>query len=137
MGVNVILTKLVAFVTTQSAKHIPRGIIFMLPDKNHFMLEQQLINSFMKFTSKAGAGEFVRMMIQEYEENGNPKVWTENEMHHAINFLEDLVQKFGKHEAAIVITTLMRKFEISIEDLHVQHAEHEHTDEFSGVKGLQ
>jgi hypothetical protein len=97
------------------------------------MLEQRLINAFMKLTAKAGAGEIVRDLIHHVDENGNPKVWSATEMEHAIHFINMSVENFGKSEAITVMRTLMRKFEIGPEDLQANEL---HSDT-PGVQGLQ
>src|SRR5687768_12700768 len=98
------------------------------------MLEQQLINAFMKLTAKVGAGELVRELVQQVDENGNPKVWTSQEMESAIHFIETHVQNFGKNEATGVVLTLMKKFDISLHDLQPYNESHL---ESSGIQGLQ
>jgi uncharacterized protein YktA (UPF0223 family) len=98
------------------------------------MLEQQLINAFMKLTAKAGAGDLVRNLIHHVDENGNPKVWTATEMQSAIHFINAHVENFGKGEAIAVVQTLMRKFDIHTEELQ-SHSEP--LPDTPGVQGLQ
>jgi hypothetical protein len=98
------------------------------------MNEQQLINAFMKLVAKAGAGEVIREMIQRIEENGNPKVWTANEIESATHFINHQVENFGKAEALMVVKTLIDKFDIHEQDLH-SHSEV--SPDSSGVQGLQ
>jgi hypothetical protein len=81
------------------------------------MLEQQLINTFMKFTARAGAGDIIRDLIQKIEDNGNPKSWTPQEMESAIDYLEHRVSTFSKDDALNVIRSLTRKYYISPADL--------------------
>jgi hypothetical protein len=81
------------------------------------MLEQQLINAFMKLTAKAGAGHIVRELIQRTDENGNPKIWSASEMEHAIHFINMTVENFGKAEALEIIQSLIKKFDIAQKDL--------------------
>jgi hypothetical protein len=98
------------------------------------MNEQQLINAFMKLVAKAGAGEVIREMIQRVEENGNPKVWSANEIERATHFINHQIENFGKAEALLVVKTLIDKFDIHEQDLH------SHSDvvpDPSGVQGLQ
>jgi len=98
------------------------------------MLEQQLINAFMKLAAKAGAGEIIREMIQQVEQNGNPKVWTALEMERALKFINQQVENFGKAEALVVVETLIRKFEITDADLHHHNSL---SSASSGIQGLQ
>jgi hypothetical protein len=100
-------------------------------------LEQQLINAFMKFTAKAGAGELVREFIRAVDQNGNPKLWNSVEMEKAIEFLNAKVDNFGKEDALLVINTLMRKFEIRSEDVNARAAAFSDKDGLTGVQGLQ
>ncbi len=97
------------------------------------MLEQQLINAFMKLTAKVGAGAFVRDLIHQVDENGNPKVWSASEMEKAIHFINHHVENFGKGEAIEVVRTLVSKFEIGLRDLEP----HESLPDTPGVQGLQ
>ncbi|HYC83776.1 MAG TPA: hypothetical protein VEB86_01085 [Chryseosolibacter sp.] len=101
------------------------------------MLEQQLINAFMKLAAKAGAGSIIRDLLRSVDENGNPKSWTPAEMEHAINFLNEKVENFGHQDAIVVIKTLIRKFNIDAASLGVDQDEFLESDELSGVQGLQ
>ena len=96
-------------------------------------MEQQLINAWMKFAAKAGAGQLVRDLIVRIDQNGNPKAWTPHEIEHAVDYLQNLTDAFGKAEALTVIQTLMRKFDIQSADLPNEHS----LPETSGVQGLQ
>jgi hypothetical protein len=100
------------------------------------MLEQQLINSFMKFSAKAGAGDFIRELIQRIEDNGNPKSWTPAEMQRAIEYLEDQVNIFSREDALKVINTLARKYNITSIDITPEGQLHDPED-LPGVQGLQ
>ena len=96
------------------------------------MSEEQLINAFMKLTAKVGAGNLIRNLVREVDENGNPKKWSPSEITHAINFINTKVETFGREDALEVIHTLMRKFDVNPADL--RQAE---TVNDPGVKGLQ
>jgi hypothetical protein len=98
------------------------------------MLEQQLINAFMKLAAKVGAGELIREMIQQVDENGNPKAWTALEMERATQFINRHIEHFGKADALVVIETLMRKFDITERDLHHDSVS---LPDSSGIQGLQ
>lgn len=99
-------------------------------------MEQQLINAFMKFTAKAGAGTFVKDLVQQTDENGNPKDWTKTEMQRAIEFLNEHTEVFGKSDAITIVQTLMKKFDISANDLE-SNGDAEQIPATTGVKGLQ
>ena len=101
------------------------------------MLEQQLINAFMKLTAKVGAGNLVRELIQAVDNNGNPKEWTPSEMEQAIAFINMQVERFGKAEADEVVNTLFRKFNLSVDDLKSTLIHDKEHHEESGITGLQ
>jgi hypothetical protein len=98
------------------------------------MLEQQLINAFMKLTARMGGGALMRDMIHHIDENGNPKVWSAHEMETAIKFINLHIENFGKAEAIGVISALTNKYEITDEDLH---KEPEPMPDTPGIQGLQ
>jgi hypothetical protein len=98
------------------------------------MIEQQLINAFMKFTAKAGAGEVIKDLIQRVDSNGNPKAWTDSEMANAISFLHNRTDNFGRPEAIHIIKTLIDKFSI---DREMLESENEPMPDTPGVQGLQ
>jgi hypothetical protein len=98
------------------------------------MREQQLINAFMKLVAKVGAGELIRQMIQLIEQNGNPKVWTPQEIDSATHFINHQTENFGKAEAVMIVKTLMRKFDIHEHDLH---SDSDALPDASGIQGLQ
>src|SRR5688500_4305101 len=104
-------------------------------------MEQQLINAFMKLTAKAGAGALVRELIQQVDENRNPKDWSRSEMENAIHYINYLVENFGKQEAMVVIRTLMKKFDIETSELANQEqpmkSEPSGIPDPAGVQGLQ
>lgn len=97
------------------------------------MQEQQLINAFMKLTAKVGAGHVVKDLIRETDTNGNPKKWTVDEIQHAIQFINQYVDQFGKQDAVGIIKVLMDKFDISTDNLNDDTS----VKEISGIHGLQ
>jgi EAL domain-containing protein (putative c-di-GMP-specific phosphodiesterase class I) len=103
------------------------------------MLEQKLINAFMKFTSRAGAGEFIKDLVQQTEQNGNPKSWTLEELNSATNFLNLRAEQFSQEDAVKVITTLMRKHNISASQLGTitEEKSADSNQPLSGTTGLQ
>jgi hypothetical protein len=99
------------------------------------MLEQQLINAFMKLTAKVGAGNLVKELIQAVDHDGNPKAWSAQEMEQAIAFINMQVERFGKNEAAEVVSTLLRKFNLSIDDFKTVTPSDDEAE--AHVRGLQ
>lgn len=99
------------------------------------MLEQQLINAFMKLTAKVGAGDLVRELVQAVDNDGNPKNWNPSEMAQAIDFINVQVERFGQTDAVNIIQTLMKKYNISNQELTASTATF--PEETTGVQGLQ
>jgi hypothetical protein len=75
-------------------------------------MEQQLINAFMKLMSKAGAGSLIKDLIQQVDENGNPKTWTDSEINKALDYVSWQTENFGAPEAEVIIETLIRKYNL-------------------------
>ncbi len=100
-------------------------------------MEQQLINALMKFIAKAGGGSVIKDLVQQVDQNGNPKVWTTEEVKSAVDFVNWQTENFGAAEANAVIETLQKKY-------HLQSPRTEddgHTDQslpsVPGVHGLR
>jgi hypothetical protein len=122
--------KVLAAILPNQAK---RYTIYTLRYKKIIMNEQQLINAFMKLVAKVGAGELIRQMIQLTDENGNPKIWTANEIDSATHFINHQIENFGRAEALMVVKTLIDKFDIREHDLQLHSA----VPDPSGIQGLQ
>jgi hypothetical protein len=75
-------------------------------------MEQQLINALIKLLSKAGGGSFVKDLIQQVDQNGNPKIWTPAEIKSATDFINHQTENFGTAEARIMIETLRKKYNL-------------------------
>lgn len=90
----------------------------------------------MKLTAKAGAGHLVRELINAVDENGNPKAWNVHEMEEAVAFINMQVEQFDKDDAALVIRSLMRKFQLSLDDIPFASGPLDY-DEDAHVRGLQ
>ncbi len=90
----------------------------------------------MKLTAKAGAGHLVRELINAVDENGNPKAWNTHEMDEAVAFINMQVDRFDKGDAIKVMRSLMKKFQLSPEDIHSVYGSMDH-DEDAHVRGLQ
>jgi hypothetical protein len=78
-------------------------------------MEQQLINALMKLMSKGGSGLLIKDMIQQVDEDGNPKTWTPNEIRRAIDFVTWQVDNFGTSEATSIVETLLKKYNLNPE----------------------
>jgi hypothetical protein len=75
-------------------------------------MEQQLINAFMKLIAKAGGGSLIKDLIQQVDENGNPKIWTPSEIEKAVTYVYWQTENFGTAEATIMVETLLKKYNL-------------------------
>jgi hypothetical protein len=98
------------------------------------LMEQQLINLLMKLLSRAGGGSFIKDLIQEVDQDGNPKTWTPAELEKAIVHVTRQIENFGTPEASAIIETLTRKFNLRADDLIIAD---DSLPETPGVQGLQ
>lgn len=80
-------------------------------------MEQQLINALIKLFAKAGGGSLIKDLIQQVDQNGNPKVWTPAELASAVDFITWQTENFGSAEARAMIESLQKKFSLSAESL--------------------
>jgi hypothetical protein len=99
-------------------------------------MDQQLINVLVKLFSKAGGGGLIRDLIRQVDENGNPKVWTESEMEAAVKYLEHQVANFGTSDAMIIIQSLLKKYNLRIEDFQGSIDEKSEKDALPDVPGV-
>jgi hypothetical protein len=83
--------------------------------KTNNLMEQQLINAFMKLIAKAGGGSLIKDLIQQVDENGNPKVWTASEIEKAVTYVYWQTENFGAAEATIMVETLLKKYSLRAE----------------------
>jgi hypothetical protein len=96
-------------------------------------MEAQLINALMKLFAKAGGGSLIKDLIQEVDENRNPKIWTPAEIEKAIQYVRWQTENFGTAEAAVLVETLIRKYNLDPELFHDRPI----MRDASGVSGLQ
>jgi hypothetical protein len=97
-------------------------------------MEQQLINAFMKLISKAGGGSLIKDLIQQVDEDGNPKTWTVSELERAVKLVLWQTENFGTADARAIIETLMKKYNLTAEDCGKKD---ESLPEEIGAQGLQ
>jgi hypothetical protein len=100
-------------------------------------MEQQLINALLKLFSKAGGGSVVKDLIQQVEQNRNPKVWTPAEIKSATDFISWQTENFGAADASIMIETLRKKYNIGSTQFEKDKTAHEDLPEIPGVHGLR
>lgn len=99
-------------------------------------MEQQLINALIKLFAKAGGGALIKDLIQQVDENGNPKVWTETELTSAVEFIRWQTENFGSVEARSMVESLEKKFNLSAETLARDRAMPSSTDDLPPVPGV-
>jgi hypothetical protein len=103
-------------------------------------MEQQLINALIKLFAKAGGGSLIKDLIQQVDQNRNPKVWTPAEISSAIDFISWQTENFGSAEARAMVETLQNKFNLSSEYSARDRstpASSEDLPEVPGVHGLR
>ena len=82
-------------------------------------MEQTLINELIKLMCKGGCESFVGNFQKDttvFAPRGN---WTPEEVEEAIHYIGYMNEYFGKQEAVAVITSLIAKFHISLNDLSI------------------
>lgn len=97
-------------------------------------MEQQFINTLIKLLHKTGAGPLIRDLISTVEENGDPKAWNIAELEKAISYINWQVENFGTPEAVAIIETLLKKYNLRIENFQKNE---QALPESAGVPGLQ
>lgn len=101
-------------------------------------MEQQLINALMKLFSKAGGGSLIKDLIQQVDQNGNPKVWTPSEIASAVDFINWQTENFGTTEATAMVESLRKKYNLtSASQTLSDSSAHEELPEVPGVHGLR
>ena len=101
-------------------------------------MEQQLINALIKLLAKAGGGSFVKDLVQQTDQNGNPKVWTAEEIKAATELVTNQTETFGTPEATIIIETLRRKYNLDgTRPANSERAASQALPEVPGVHGLR
>lgn len=83
-------------------------------------MEQQLINCLIGFIRKSGGEPFIKNLLSEVDQDGNDRVWTEDEIINAINHLNWVNDFFGKSDATVIISNLFQQYRIDVEDLSLK-----------------
>jgi hypothetical protein len=100
-------------------------------------MEQQLINALMKLISKAGGGSMIKDLIQQVDQNGNPKVWTPGEISSAVQFINWQIENFGSAEANAIVETLQKKYNVQAPTTDTDFTSDESLPSVPGVHGLR
>ncbi|HEY0655800.1 MAG TPA: hypothetical protein VGD65_21845 [Chryseosolibacter sp.] len=78
-------------------------------------MEHQLINALIKLIAKAGGGSVIKDLVQQIDQNGNPKVWTPQEVAAAVDFINWQTENFGAAEARAMVEALQKKYNLGAE----------------------
>lgn len=85
-------------------------------------MEHSLINQLIRLLCKGGAETFVGNFQKEVDRDGEPKHWTAEEIKQACEDVKYINEYFGRDEAVAIITSLIAKYNININDLALRPA---------------
>jgi restriction endonuclease len=80
-------------------------------------MEQALINELIRLLCKSGGETFVGNFQKEINEDGQAEKWTQAEVGEAVNYIKYINEYFGRDEAIAIMTSLIAKYNININDL--------------------
>jgi hypothetical protein len=81
--------------------------------------ESVLINELITLMCKGGCESFVGNFQKDGTVLSPHDQWTEEEVEEAIHYVKYMNEYFGKQEAIAVVTSLIAKFHISLDDISV------------------
>lgn len=82
-------------------------------------VEHILINELINLMCKGGCEAFVGNFQRDATVLAPRAEWTSGEIHEAVNYVRYMNEYFGKPEAIAVMTSLISKFHISVDDLTI------------------
>jgi hypothetical protein len=82
-------------------------------------MEQTLINELIRLMCKGGCESFVGNYQKDMTILGPRANWSPQEIQEAIHYIQYMNEYFGKQEAVAVITSLVSKFHISLDNLTI------------------
>ena len=82
-------------------------------------MEQTLINELIKLMCKGGCESFVGNFQKDTTVLAPRTNWSPDEVEEAIHYIRYMNEYFGKQEAVAVITSLVSKFHISLDELTI------------------
>jgi hypothetical protein len=80
-------------------------------------MEQTLINELIRLLCKGGGETFVGNFQRDVDKDGNYVSWTAQEIAEAVPYIQYMNEYFGKDEAVAIITALVAKYNIDVNDL--------------------
>jgi hypothetical protein len=82
-------------------------------------MEHTLINELINLMCKGGCEAFVGNFQRDGKVVAPKSTWTESDIQEAIHYVRYMNEYFGKQEAVAVITSLVSKFHISLQDVTI------------------
>jgi hypothetical protein len=86
------------------------------------IMEHQLINELIRLLCKAGGETFVGNFQKDIDTDGEAEKWTPSEIAEAVNHIRYMNEYFGKDEAVAILTALIAKYNIDVNDLSLRPA---------------
>jgi hypothetical protein len=83
-------------------------------------MEQTLINELIKLLCKGGGETFVGNFQKEINSDNEYEKWTKQEVAEAVHYVSYINEFFGKDEAVAIITSLITRYNINMNDLAVR-----------------
>lgn len=83
-------------------------------------MEKILINELIKLLCKSGCETFVGNFQKDINQDNNTEKWTQAEIGEAVNYIKYINEYFGRDEALAIITSLIAKYNININDLSLR-----------------
>jgi hypothetical protein len=83
-------------------------------------MEQVLVNELIRLLCKGGGETFVGNFQKDINADNVPEQWTQAEIGEAVNYVKYINEYFGKDEAVAIITSLISKYNINVNDLSLR-----------------
>jgi hypothetical protein len=80
-------------------------------------MEHSLINQLIRLLCKGGAETFVGNFQKEIDQDNKPEEWSPSEIKEACEYIKYINEYFGRDEAVAIVTSLIAKYDISVDDL--------------------
>jgi hypothetical protein len=80
-------------------------------------MEQLLINQLIRLLCKGGGSSLIRDLIRETDEDGNARIWTDEEIENANNYLNWINQNFSSSDALVIINNLVKQYNIKVSQI--------------------
>lgn len=74
--------------------------------------EHELINQLLLLIQNLGGDIFIKSLIHESDEDGDPSTWTDAEVEKAIAFLKNVNNNYSTSDATTVISNIILKYHL-------------------------